>query len=150
MIVQRQADEIVDWRLAFFPIGKYRWARFVPGRFKHVAAYGYSRPCRTWVLYDVTLAGTRVFVLPDGGDSLETIAAWLAGASVLSMTALQHDSTTATGRLGFWCVPAMKHLTGVRCGAMTPTGLYRYLIERGAEVIIDGQQHGTTGSTSRR
>lgn len=145
LIVQRQQDQITEWNLAFWPVGRYPLAWLVPGRFKHVAAFGYSHACRTWVLYDVTLAGTEVYVLPDGQASLATIADWTAGCSILNFA---NPATNIRkpfgGRLGFWCVPAMKHLLGIRSGAVLPSQLWRSCLQHGAKIVIDGQQSSTT------
>lgn len=146
MIVQRQPEQITEWNLAFWPVGRYPLAWLVPGRFKHVAAFGYSHACRTWVLYDVTLAGTEVYVLPDGQASLATIADWTAGCSILTIKGRAQSAHPLLGRLGFWCVPAMKHLLGIRSGAVLPTQLWGSCLRNGAKIVIDGQQSSTTTS----
>lgn len=145
MIVRRQADEITCWHVAFFSVGKYRWARFVPGRFKHVAAFGYSHACRTWVIYDVTLSGTRIYVLPDGPDGKAILADWLVGVTVLRP---KNMKSTTVPWFGFYCVPAVRHLTGAPVRCATPTGLYRGLVAEGAEVITDGSRIGTSDNAT--
>lgn len=142
MIVQRLPDEITGWFVVFFRVAQFRWANRVPGPFKHVAAVGWSEACRTWVVYDVTLLCTRVYVFPDGPLGWPEIERWLGDAAVLRVTRGDHR-LSLRARLGFWCVPAIRHLVRSRCGALTPTGFYHGLIAEGATIVRHGleQQH---------
>ena len=49
-------------------------------------------------------------------------------------------------RFGFYCVPAIKHLLGLKCVALTPDGLYRAVIKAGGTIV--GQQAPATPSRS--
>ena len=138
MIVPRAPDQVTRWSLAFFERGRFRHERFVPGRFKHVVAFGYSDPAKSWVVLDVTFGRTEVFVLPDGAWGMAALARWIDGAAVLTLPAcLQVHKRTSFLR-PFTCVSAAAHLVGV--GAVLPDGLWRSCLRNGATIVSDGKQ----------
>jgi hypothetical protein len=47
----------------------------------------------------------------------------------------QHQHLDLIGRIGFYCVPAIKQLLGLPCVAATPDALYRHLIKHGGVQI---------------
>ena len=138
MIVQIEPDEITTWFLAFYGRSSVAWLdRLVPGRFKHVSAFGYSHGARVWVFYDFGFTRARVFVLPAGERANAMLGEWTAEASVLKINSGQGRAPWL--RLGFWCVPAMRHLVGVRSGALLPDGLWRDCLQQGAGTVFDGR-----------
>ena len=114
----------------------------MPGRFKHVVAFGYSDPAKSWVVLDVTFGRTEVFVLPDGAWGLKALARWIEGASVLSFADSMAPSQRPCYRGSFLrpltCVSAAAHLVGV--SAVLPTGLWRSCLRNGATIVSDGKQ----------
>lgn len=154
MIVQRVPDLVTDWFIVFNRDCATQWlARLLPGRWKHVWALGFSHACRTWVAYDVNLSGTTIVVLPECADSHAKMAIWLADADVLRFQG--RPSTLWKNRLGFFCTPAIRHLVGSRCGALTPAGFYYGLIAEGAQVFHGAealhvrQSHAADGDARR-
>ena len=88
-----------------------------------------------WLCYDVSCFKTEVTVLSNyrAGWLLN----WARGqGGVLSWPAPVVKSSFIM-RLGMWCVPAVKHLLGLRCVAMTPKGLHDYLLRNGAKPLIE-------------
>jgi hypothetical protein len=137
VIVQLSPGEVTQWFVAFYPSCANRWLdRLVPGRFKHVNAFGWSENARTWVLYEVGLWGTRVFVFPAGRAGERELSAWTETASILRLDRAEKQPGMWL-RLGFWCVPATRHLLGLRGGALLPDGLWRDCLRAGAKVIHD-------------
>lgn len=132
MIVQRQPDEIRAWFVSFHTTSRRWWAPLV-GRYKHVAAFGYSEACRTWVWLDFGMAATKVLLLPAGAAAESLLGALTADASVLRMEASGRELRAVTG--GAWCVTAVKCLLGLRGGALRPDGLWRLMVANGATIV---------------
>lgn len=141
MIVVREPDEIRRWFIVFWPgsvPGLNRWTRAVPGRFKHVSAFGYSDPCKTWVWYDVGLTGTEVRVLPGTKQSELLLGEWTLGCEVLVIAAGRRPNAVA--RLGMFCTSAVRHLCAVPGGALLPDGFRKDCLRHGAEVVIHAER----------
>lgn len=125
------------WTVVFHVKRASWWVELLAfGRFKHVSAFAYVPLMRAWLVYDVQQAGTSLTVIPDC-DSAITLLDKLYGDCVMLSVRRQEPCGNAF-RLGFWCVPAIKHLLGVRCGALRPDALYRHLRRNGAELIDNG------------
>lgn len=139
MIVFTRPEEIETWFVTFHRdcISPF-WNRWTPGRFKHVRAFAYSADALCWVFYDVAMSGTRVILAPAGAEADRLIGEYIAGGSVLKMRRLPPRKPRWRDRVGFWCVPAMRHLLNLPGGALLPEGLWRDCIHSGAEVVING------------
>jgi hypothetical protein len=110
------------WVLCFSRVG----LPWVPGYYKHVRAYGYLPGIRSWLFYDCNLTGRSVSVAPDSDDTVRTVMwAFVRDCDIISMPAVRAGTMPWLTRLGWWCVPDMKSLIGLRSRAITPDGLYR-------------------------
>lgn len=128
------AYEPSHWLLVFEHETSWRWLnRLIPGRFKHVWAVGYVPQTDLWIFYDVNFRRTVITAVPDDDNAQAVIDRMTAGKTVLQMPVLE----CRPHMIGFWCVPAMKHLIGLRSGALLPAGLYRHCIAAGAKIISD-------------
>jgi hypothetical protein len=139
MIVFREAQEVATWFVVFHPDCVAWWARLIPGRFKHVSAFAWVEGCRVWVFYDVSLAQTKVMVLPEGQAAIDRLALWTAHCSILKVRARARARERI--RLVFSCVSAIRHLVGVTGGALRPDALMRDLLRSGAEMVFDGSSN---------
>lgn len=109
-----------------------------PG-FRHVEAWGWDADADRWVIYSVFTGETCVTVLPDGPVADATIGGICAVSShVLRFEPPAEPERGPMIRLGFWCVPAVAHLLGVRSRALVPFQLYRDLLRRGATPAYEG------------
>lgn len=130
------------WTVAFHRTSPYWWVRLLAvGRYKHVSAFSYVPQCSMWVYFDVTLAGTKLILLPDS----EAATLWIAERT--------HDADLVQVKSGsrrhppiapFYCVSALKSLIGLRSSALLPDGLFRDCVANGAEIL-----DGTSRSQSR-
>lgn len=128
------AIEPVQWNVVFHPTAATAWMNRIPiGRFKHVSAFAYLAGLKGWVIYDVQLGATRIMVLPDIPQSMDVIRRLIDGCDVISMVRKEGGSTS--WRLGFWCVPAIKHLIGLRSGALRPDVLRRDCLRNGGTIV---------------
>ena len=113
------------------------------GRFKHVSALGYCPGFRAWLLYDAQWGGMRVRLY-----SHETMRAMFAeysrGCAVVKIARLNQPMRLSS-RLGFYCVPAIKHLLGLRNGALRPDALLRHCLRNGGVLIDAGIEPSNPG-----
>jgi hypothetical protein len=137
MFVQRHTGRIATWFVVF-------WARvpsrlhnlLVPGRFKHVAAFGYTAEARTWIFIDPEYRGTDVLVVPEH-EGAEAISAFIVGASVLRIDARKRCGVNF--RLFSCCTTTVRDLIGLDdrgIVAMLPDSLYRDCLRAGAVEVI--------------
>lgn len=112
-----------------------RWISFLAmGEFKHVSAFAYCAGFKLWLIYDTQLNGTRLRLLPHGDPAIARLTEYMRGCAVIKIDR-KFDPVSWTSRLGFYCVPAMKHLLGVHCASMRPDGLYRALLRNGGVLL---------------
>lgn len=134
------------WLLIFETKSHWLVEKLCPGRFKHVCVAGYVAAIDTWVVYSVELDGTKIGAFRPGKDFQDWLAIAVARAGVLKVP---------VGKPGmqpwfkFWCVPAVKHLVGIRGGALWPDQLWRYCLANGAEMISDGDSAPSANSGKR-
>jgi hypothetical protein len=121
------------WFVVFHPMSATRWLNWIPMRFRHVSAFAYVHAAGAWLIYDVQFWCTRHILLPDNTAALDFLAQFTEGCAVLHMK--RPGPSRLWFRLGFWCVPAMKHLLGLRSSALLPSGLYRDCRRAGAKII---------------
>ncbi len=127
------AIDPIDWIVVFRPTSEYRLIRLIPGHFKHVSACAYMAGLRAWVTYDVGLDGTKIMVIPDGGEANAILGPWLDGCTLVRM---RKDHATRVRLAVFgWCAPAVARLIGLRCGALRPDALYRQCLRNGGTII---------------
>lgn len=131
-----------SWLVAFIddPRQSRRWwDLFTRPGFRHVQACGWDADVKAWVIYSVFTDNTMVDVLPDG----EMADAVIGGICAVSSAVLRYEPPAEPERgrmlrLGFWCVPAIAHLLGIRSCALVPHQLYRELLARGATRAYEG------------
>lgn len=150
MIHFREPDEIKNWLVVFHMRTRSRWVRWlVPGRFKHVSAFGYSAKARTWVFFDPTLALSRIVVLPDGNDAERMMAEATDGCAVLKI-----DARPSRNRFRPYlcCTSMISHLLGLPGGALLPEWLWSQCLRNGATIVHEPpirQSRGSADADSR-
>jgi hypothetical protein len=128
------------WLIAFEnPVRPAWWARFLRPGFRHIRACAYYPEANQWLFFNPTLRGT-VIELWQGEDA----DCWLGEMALSATIVLRFPSKyeRSAAPMTFYCVGAIKGLLGLRSTALTPYGLYRDLLARGAEIVdvpkIDG------------
>lgn len=140
------------WLLIFNHHSSTWWRSFLAfGRFKHVWACAFVPSIESWIIYDVHLDGTRLGLVADGQPFRNLMGnLGAADATILRMPTLRltqasslkhHLASSILHRLGFWCVPAIKHLIGLRSSALRPDSLYRHCLRHGAQPFEDARGH---------
>jgi hypothetical protein len=108
------------------------WANLLRPEFRHVWAVSWYADQERWVEFNPARTGT-------------IIRLWTADQFPAVLTVLLRDSAAVlrvASRTDRWnasasayCVGAVKSLLGIRSPALTPYGLYRDLLARGAEQV---------------
>lgn len=136
LVMRPWAGTPQQWIIVFDRSCKTQWVNRMPiGKYKHVRAFGYVAEAQAWIFYDVSLYDTSIFLACDA-HAKALIKAWLADADAIGMPAL--PPRRAAPRLGFWCVQAVKHLIGLRSGALRPDTLWRDCLANGGEIVANG------------
>jgi hypothetical protein len=139
------AIEPTTWNVVFHTVAPNPLYGFLAfGHFKHVSAFAYVPGLRAWLLYDAELNGTRLRLLPHGERGIKQLMAYSAGCVILTMEkAYPVDPLPLGGRLGFYCVPAIRHLLGVRCRCLRPDALFKAMLRSGG-VLVNETAVGAT------
>jgi len=136
------------WWVCFSTHAMTWWANLIPGKYKHVRVAGYHPGADAVVFYDVGLTRT-VLSVGIGDDGFNALGGWLVDHDVVTFRPIREpDQTRWFFRLGFWCVPAIKHLLGVRSGALRPDTLMRDLLRCGASAFEPEKTIGTVSTAS--
>jgi hypothetical protein len=130
-----------EWLILFHEQSTPWVSRLCPGRFKHVSALAHVPDAAAWVSLSWELARLRVGLIADR-DFERWFAAASADAAVLRMKAPAFDHGPLRLRAGLTCISMVKHLIGLRSGALWPAGLWRDLVAQGAEIVSQGTGHG--------
>ena len=132
---------IVQWYVGF--VGDYPgrlpgWFDiFTTKKFRHVCAIGYDPQNHVWVLYDPTVSVSVIQIFhPDDPQLNKLITCISHFGRWLKVKPAAH--ACYFGRWRHYCVPAIKHLLGVRSSALTPRALYRDLVMQGAQPAFEG------------
>jgi hypothetical protein len=137
-MVDRPADiprfEPARWLVCFSPKSDYPWVnRLVPGKFKHVSAFGWVEAWDCWLF--VEHAGPRLFVevVPHGDLAHERMNRAMSGCTVVVVP--RGFGTQFRFRPLNNCVSTIGHLIGLRRSALLPDGLYRNCLAYGGQIL---------------
>ena len=142
MIFKPSPGVVTTWYLVFAPDCRHWLTRLLPGRFKHVYAIGWCPEARVFVVVDYAFEGVSVLVVPGSVEGDGWLAQMTAGCGVLEMQAQRTPPRVQRFAL---CTTFVKHLVGLRSGALRPDALWRDCLRNGARVIFDGLQNEDAG-----
>lgn len=134
-----KVDQVLPivWQVCFMGVERISpWDWFLPLGFRHTFLLGYLPGTDWWLCYDVLFFKTEISLVSGDKAGFLLNKAHLEGA-VLNWNVAGFVKPDWRPRFGFWCVPAVKHVLGVRCVAMTPKGLHDYLLRNGAKPLIE-------------
>lgn len=114
------------------PDGPAWWARALRPGYRHVCAASWYAAEERWVYFNPARPGTTVaiFTAEQFAPLLEQL---LARSSAVLRAASRYERGAAPAAA--FCVGEIKALLGIRSWALTPYGLYRDLLARGAENV---------------
>jgi hypothetical protein len=121
-----------SWILLFSKKRGRWWVRLLAcGRYHHVKAIAYLPAMRAWLFYDVKFNGTRLMLAPeDDPGTRGFLHDYLDSCDLVAMPRLPVPKRVAP-HAGFWCTLAMKHLVGIRTGALRSDRLWRDSVAAG-------------------
>lgn len=121
-----------NWILLFSKKRGRWWVRLLAcGRYHHVKAIAYLPAMRAWLFYDVKFNGTRLMLAPEDDPGTRVfLHDYLDSCDLVAMPRLPVPKRVAP-HAGFWCTLAMKHLVGIRTGALRPDRLWRDCVAAG-------------------
>ena len=128
-------SEPSEWFVAFHRDSGSRVLSFLAfGEFKHVSAFGYCPGVKVWLVYDVTWTRTWLRLVAHDAAGTAALAEWTRGCEILKLSP-QGRTPPLRARIGFFCVPSIINLLGLRCVAVTPGQLYRHILRLGGQSI---------------
>ena len=121
-----------NWILLFSKKRGRWWVRLLAcGRYHHVKAIAYLPAMRAWLFYDVKFNDTRLILAPENDPGTRVfLRDYLDSCDLVAMPRLPIPKRVAP-HAGFWCTLAMKHLVGIRTGALRPDRLWRDSVAAG-------------------
>ncbi|WP_457663986.1 hypothetical protein [Sinorhizobium medicae] len=124
-----------DWFIVFHEDSPKWWIRWLArGRFKHVSVFGAVPRSNSWVFYDFNLDRSRVYVVADYESDI-AIGHFASMGTVVRMARPFGREAEINLRPGWWCVPAVAHIVGLRGCALRPDALFRQCLAQGGEII---------------
>jgi hypothetical protein len=132
------AVEPTTWFVVFHPTSSSRLLSLLAfGHYKHVSAFGYYQGFKAWLVCDAEISGLRLPLVAH--DAMRAIIGkYTAGCTIVKFVRRAEPIGIAPlSRIGFFCVTAVKHLLAVRCNALTPDSLYRYILANGGQIVHD-------------
>jgi hypothetical protein len=137
LVATAASGQPARWVLAFQRSTESRlvnWLAF--GRYKHVTAFGYVEAVDHWLFFDWR-ARALDLIVARGEHATQLMAHYTRDADLLGMDARPGAGTGF--QAGLWCVPAIRHLVGIRGSALRPDALWRDCIAQGAEILSHEQ-----------
>lgn len=133
------------WTLCFDPVVSAPWMRLVPGRFKHVRAFGFVPLDEVWIFVDWNLHGLTVRAAPDRSQTADgLIRCWIENCELVQVEAGSRHRALP----GFYCVGAIKRLTAIPSGALLPDGLWRDCLKFGGKPFDEFQGTDATDAAA--
>lgn len=141
------------WVFAFSKKAARRWVELlVPGKFKHVLAFGFVPASDAWVVINPCFDRTEVEVIPNN----ENFEAFL-----LDLFDRQHVLVSVPAGLnsrlpafGYWCTSMCAHLAGLPRSALRPDAFLKECLAHGGRYLAaddigltEGEPHGRDEST---
>lgn len=107
-----------------------------PCGFRHVFCFGYCPIAKTWVVYDASLNGVDLKVIPAGDAMAGFYQKLLEAKSTIVRVRAAERSPAWRHRVFFTCVTGVKQIIRSPSGALRPIGLFRDLLREGAQIVF--------------
>lgn len=139
-----------EWFVVFHEASDRWWVNLLAwGRFKHVSVFGKVERTGAWIFHDLHADRTHMMVVGDWEADI-AIAYYDQCGPIVRFPRLLSDASGFVARPGFWCVPAVAHIIGLRTCALRPDALYRQVLAKGGELIGSEGQHDENSENGTR
>jgi len=136
----RLADcEPQEWFVVFHRKSTRRWVKWLTwGGYEHVSAFAQVKPAAVWLFFDVMVGRIRLLTVNDSqADAM--IGHYSRQGLIVRMMAPIPADDGFKPRPGFWCVPAIAHLLGLRTCALRPNALLRQCLANGGTIVVEDE-----------
>jgi hypothetical protein len=121
------------WFLVFRRRSPLWWVNLVPGKHKHVCAFGPIPGQDIWLFLDYSLHRLDIVVVPDA-QADDAMAAVMSGATVVRFTPPEIAPARWWRPLAL-CTGLVALACGIRSGALRPDRLLRDVLAEGGTII---------------
>lgn len=129
------------WWVCFVGMKKLTpWDWLLSPGYRHAFLLGYLPDAQMWLRYEVLFHRTEISLV-SGDIAGRLLSLAMTEGGVLSWPAGEWQRPTWGLRFGLWCVPAIKHVLGVRCVALTPEALHDWLLRNGGKPLVTEENH---------
>ena len=124
------------WNVCFSTTGLAPWLdRLIPGRFKHVRAFGFVPLEGLWIFVDCNLMGLQVKAARDKSQACDILTrAWISDSEVVLVPHRERRRLLP----GLYCAGAIGRLIGAPGGALLPSTLHRQCLATGGKLFDEG------------
>lgn len=122
---------LAEWFVVFIHADSAAWHYVLRRGFRHVYAFGYDAPAGRWLVFDAAFDG--FYIRAFDGDTIDALVRGVAAGGGTILKAKTEAHRVKRPLLFATCVTAIARLLGLpgAC-ALSPYGLYRTLLARGA------------------
>lgn len=139
------------WNVVFNREAASGWAKWVPGRYKHVRAYAFIPQTRTWLFYDVSFSGTEISAIPHGPDSYDKIFEFIGPQGASDIVAVRRlPERKRMFPWSNWCTAALRHLLHLPGSALSPSAFYRDCLDNGGVPFEDPDESAVISGSPQR
>ena len=139
-----------QWFICFRPSSPLWWVEMIPGRYKHVSAFGYVPVQKLWVFYGWTFHGTEFAVMHErhAATAIDTMM-----KDCLVVEYLPAD-TSQPQRIWWhpvnYCVSKIVDITGIPSRALRPDRFLQDCLAHGGKIVagttVGADQEKAAGS----
>lgn len=125
-----------EWFVVFHRKSGRKWVKWLSrGRYEHVSAFAQVKKAGVWLFFEVMAGRTEILAVPD--DQADALLGFYSerGLIVRMMAPIPADNRLKL-KPGFWCVPAVAHLLGLRTCALRPDRLLRDCLANGGTIVV--------------
>lgn len=139
-----------EWFIVFHDHSPTWWIKWLAcGRFKHVSIFGKVDRSASWIFYDFHLNKAHIMVVGDW-EADAALGFFADQGTVVRFPRMFGDAKGFAMRPGWWCVPAVAHILGIKSCALRPDALFRQCLAKGGEIVgPEGQKNESSQGRGR-
>lgn len=129
-------SEPLEWFVVFHRKSTRWWVKWLAwGKYEHVSAFAEVKKAGIWLFFDIMVSRIRILAVPNDRADFMLGHYSREGLVVRMMAPIPADEGMKL-RPGFWCVPAVAHLLGIKSCALRPDTLLRHCLANGGTIVV--------------